>query len=104
MTTKDDNIKNENDIDELKKLNELFSKRYTNEDDEYVQMIQRSNSPPVVHDWNQERNTHRPQQFNHNNHHRRYFSNDRQSHRNSSNHYHSYRNRSRSPHHRDTRR
>ncbi|CAF0753742.1 unnamed protein product [Rotaria sordida] len=114
MTTIDDNKKNEKDTEELKRLNELFSKRYTNEDEEYIQMTQRSNSPPVVPDWNQERNTHRSQQFNNNNNNnqRRYFSNDRQSYRNFSNNHHSYRNssnnhhssrnRSRSPY-RDTR-
>ncbi|CAF0755197.1 unnamed protein product [Rotaria sordida] len=113
MTTIDDNKKDEKDTEELKRLNELFSKRYTNEDEEYIQMTQRSNSPPVVPDWNQERNTHRSQQFNNNNNNqRRYFSNDRQSYRNFSNNHHSYRNssnnhhssrnRSRSPY-RDTR-
>ncbi|CAF2868071.1 unnamed protein product [Rotaria sp. Silwood2] len=105
MTTTDDNKKHEKDMDELKRLNELFSERYTNEDEEYIQMIQRSNSPPVVNDWSQERNTHRPRQFNNNNNNqRRYFSNNRESYRTFSNTHHSYRNRSRSPHYRDTRR
>jgi hypothetical protein len=37
---------------ELAMLNEQFSKRYTDEDDEYVEMTKnRSYSPPVIPDW-----------------------------------------------------
>ena len=56
MTTANNNGKTE---DELTKLNELFAKRYTDEDPEYTEMAVRSNSPPILDDWQQERNTHR---------------------------------------------
>jgi len=82
MTTKNTNEKTTEE--ELEKLNKLFAKRYTDEDEEYISAGQRASTPPIVDDWPQERRTHRLQQFDNNNQ-RRYPSNDRPQYRNYSN-------------------
>jgi len=87
MTTINDNKKI---TEELEKLNELFAKRYTDEDEEYILTTQRSNTPPIVDDWPQERHTRRAQPFDNNNQ-RRYPSNNRQQNRNYSNDRRQYR-------------
>jgi len=105
MTTKNTNEKTAEE--ELEKLNKLFAKRYTDEDEEYISAAQRASTPPIVDDWPQERRTHRPQQFDNNNQRRypsndrpqyRNYSNDRQQHRNYSNHRPQYRNSSNDDH------
>jgi RNMT-activating mini protein len=119
MTTTEDNEKKYSE--ELAKLNELFAKRYTDEDEEYIKMTKhRSNTPPIVDDWSQQGRSNRGRQQYNNNNQRRHFSNDRQQYGNHSNH-HQYsndhrqdrnysndnrrdRDRSRSPPYRDQRR
>ncbi len=51
---------------ELEKLNQLFSNRYSDED---IQMGKsRSTSPPIIDDWNQEKNSYRNQRHYYSNH------------------------------------
>ena len=76
MTTINDNESNGNSTDEIKILNELFAKRYTDEDEEYTKMSNLTNAPPIVDDWNDNRNSYRSRQFNNNNQ-QRYPSNNR---------------------------
>jgi hypothetical protein len=66
MTTKEGGKLSE--IEELDKLNKLFAKRYTDEDEEYKQTAKpRSQTPPIVDDWGQNNNNYRNQ--------RRYYQN-----------------------------
>ncbi len=48
--------------EELEELNKLFAKRYTDEDEEYIQMVKTpSTNPPIVDDWDQNKNNSRNQ-------------------------------------------
>lgn len=74
-TTTNDNGNHKNELDIL---NEIFANRYTEQDAEYNQTILRSNTPPIVQDWSNDRT----QQMNRNN--RQYYpnNNNRQQNRN----------------------
>ena len=55
MTTiENDNKKMLIEEEEIKILNKFFAKCYTNEDEEYIRMVNASStSPPIVDDWGQ---------------------------------------------------
>ena len=92
MTTKGENEKL-SEAEELAKLNKLFAKRYTHEDEEYIQMAKpRSQTPPIVDDWGQNNNNNYQNR-------RRHDSNDRFNNRYAYQQYgnHSHHTRSRSP-------
>ncbi|UJR22816.1 hypothetical protein I4U23_025846 [Adineta vaga] len=58
-------------IEELVMLNKLFTKRYTDEDKEYIQMAEsHSKTPPILDDWDDDRNNYRNQRYRQNNHNR----------------------------------
>ncbi|CAF1250321.1 unnamed protein product [Rotaria sp. Silwood1] len=64
MTTIENESKNEkiSQDEELIRLNKLFANRYTDDDKEYIQMAKpRSKTPPIVNDWNQDKNNYRNQ-------------------------------------------
>jgi len=78
--------------EELVELNKRFAQRYTDEDEEYIQMGKpRFKSPPIVDDWGPDKNNYRNQRHNNNN---RY---DHQQYRNHSHDNRYRRDRSRSP-------
>lgn len=78
MTTELNDENNQTSNEQLKELNQLFAKRYTDEDLEYQQMARRRNSPPIVDDWPGERQNSRTSRFNQNNNRRQHYPNQQQ--------------------------
>ncbi|CAF1137433.1 unnamed protein product [Adineta steineri] len=121
MTNSNDNQNNDSCAKQLEELNKLFINRYTENDEEFIEMTKGSQTPPTMEDWGPDRVSYRPQQSGNGNQrrhfsnprqdygnqrqqHRYYSNNNRQQNRYSLNDNREYRDRSRSPPYRDTRR